>query len=84
MLINSMQAHPDNLVGIVRFGQLDLGTCGLYPTHSLAIVTSKLRALKPLEQEYTDLLEGFKLSRGGWFHKEDMKTRIVVFSGGYV
>ena len=88
VLINCMQAHPDNLVSIVRFGQRDLGSC-LDPTSCLEKVTYELRCLKPLKQEYTDLLQGFKLFRLGWFGLKPLKQeytetkrRIVVFSGG--
>nr|GEV64867.1 26S proteasome non-ATPase regulatory subunit 4 homolog [Tanacetum cinerariifolium] len=76
-----LKAHPDNLVSIARFGLRDLGIC-LDPTNRLERVTYKLGCLQPLKQEYTDLLQGFKLFHLGLFGQEDMKKRIVVFSGG--
>ncbi|GKC64621.1 26S proteasome non-ATPase regulatory subunit 4, partial [Tanacetum coccineum] len=79
-----LKAHPNNFVGIARFGQRDLGIF-LYPTNCLEMVTSILCVLNPLEQEYTDLLQGFddllQGFDGDWFDQEDMKKRIVVFSG---
>ncbi|PWA97312.1 PGG domain-containing protein [Artemisia annua] len=75
-----LKAHPNNLVSIARFGQQDFGIC-LYPTNCLEKVTCILHALKPRKQEYTDLLQGFKLFSLGWFGQADMKKRIVVFSG---
>ncbi|GJW60781.1 26S proteasome non-ATPase regulatory subunit 4 [Tanacetum coccineum] len=76
-----LKAHPENFVSIARFGQRDLGT-HLDLTNCLEEVAYKLGVLQPRKQEYTDLLEGFKLFRLGWFGQEYMKKRIVVFSGG--
>nr|GEU95454.1 hypothetical protein [Tanacetum cinerariifolium] len=44
-------------------------------------VTSYIDALKPVEQKYTDLLQGLKYSGYGFLSHQNMKKRIVVFSG---
>ncbi|GKC92476.1 26S proteasome non-ATPase regulatory subunit 4, partial [Tanacetum coccineum] len=80
-------AHPDNLVGIVTSSQLHFG-CLFAPTHNMATVTASLNALALYagEQVYQcidlGLLRGFTLFHLGLFPQEDMKKRIVLFSGG--
>ncbi|PWA95216.1 eukaryotic translation initiation factor 3 subunit 7 (eIF-3) [Artemisia annua] len=77
-----LKAHPDNLVGIFRMGELDLGF-QLYPTKNFQLVKCVLKRFIPSStRQNLDLLLSLELCTECWFDHKHLDKRIVVFAGG--